>query len=297
MRRRKVRASPGPHPVSLPMIPGRSVDDDPRLRHRTTTLFAALDSTHRHGDRPMPSPTPPSGIREVPAHHRPRRALRPGEFTTSSDHATHKHPTVRAWLDKHPLFSMRTSPRPPAVGQSRRTLVPRVDRQSVAARGVLIPYPIDIASIQEYLDAHNENPRPTSGPPPPNQSSRKSPAAGSPSKKSAKTETHHHRWIEAKRQQQWTLRSVLFCSVRAGNDCPDVDTGFRQRSQQGRNPSAQRRRNRDRRGRRGQGQTNAAQSCITVGKVSCTTLPGNGVECSAPTGGFRIEDGAVVERS
>ncbi len=36
---------------------------------------------------------------------------------------------------------------------------------------------------------------------------------------------------------------------------------------------------------------------ITVGKVSCTTLPGNGVECSAPTGGFRIEDGAVVERS
>ena len=36
---------------------------------------------------------------------------------------------------------------------------------------------------------------------------------------------------------------------------------------------------------------------ITVGEVSCTTLPDNGVECSAPTGGFRIEDGALVERS
>lgn len=33
---------------------------------------------------------------------------------------------------------------------------------------------------------------------------------------------------------------------------------------------------------------------ITVGEVSCTTLPGNGVECTAPTGGFRIEDGVVT---
>lgn len=36
---------------------------------------------------------------------------------------------------------------------------------------------------------------------------------------------------------------------------------------------------------------------ITVGDVTCTTLPNNGVECTAPTGEFRIEDGAVVERS
>ena len=36
---------------------------------------------------------------------------------------------------------------------------------------------------------------------------------------------------------------------------------------------------------------------ITVGEITCTTLPGNSVECSATSGEFRIEDGAVVERS
>ena len=36
---------------------------------------------------------------------------------------------------------------------------------------------------------------------------------------------------------------------------------------------------------------------ITVGEFSCTTLPGNGVECTAPTGGFRIEDGVLTSRT
>lgn len=36
---------------------------------------------------------------------------------------------------------------------------------------------------------------------------------------------------------------------------------------------------------------------ITVGDVSCTTLPDNGVECTAPTGGFRIEDGVLAAAS
>ena len=36
---------------------------------------------------------------------------------------------------------------------------------------------------------------------------------------------------------------------------------------------------------------------ITVGEFSCTTLPGNGVECTAATGGFRIEDGVLTSRT
>ncbi|MFM9107686.1 MAG: serine/threonine-protein kinase [Chloroflexota bacterium] len=36
---------------------------------------------------------------------------------------------------------------------------------------------------------------------------------------------------------------------------------------------------------------------ITVGAFSCTALPGNGVECTAPTGGFRIVDGAVTSQT
>lgn len=36
---------------------------------------------------------------------------------------------------------------------------------------------------------------------------------------------------------------------------------------------------------------------ITVGEFSCTALPGNGVECTAPTGGFRIVDGVLTSRT
>ncbi len=35
---------------------------------------------------------------------------------------------------------------------------------------------------------------------------------------------------------------------------------------------------------------------ITVGEFACTTLPKQGVECTAPTGGFRIEEGVLVRR-
>ena len=41
----------------------------------------------------------------------------------------------------------------------------------------------------------------------------------------------------------------------------------------------------------------AANRRITVGEFSCTTLPGDGVECSAPTGGFRIEGGVLTATS
>ena len=45
-----------------------------------------------------------------------------------------------------------------AVAQSGGTLVPPTDRQSIAARGISVPDLI--ASIEEYLDVHNEDPRP-----------------------------------------------------------------------------------------------------------------------------------------
>ena len=45
------------------------------------------------------------------------------------------------------------------------------------------------------------------------------------------------------------------------------------------------------------GRTMPPNHRIKVGEISCTTLPDNGVECSAPTGRFRIEDGALVEQS
>ena len=45
------------------------------------------------------------------------------------------------------------------------------------------------------------------------------------------------------------------------------------------------------------GRTMPPNHRITVGDISCTTLPDNGVECSAPTGRFRIEDGVLAASS
>jgi len=50
-------------------------------------------------------------------------------------------------------------------------------------------------------------------------------------------------------------------------------------------------------GGRIQGRLMQPNNRITVGPFSCTTLPGNGVECSAPTGGFRIEDGVLAAKT
>ena len=36
---------------------------------------------------------------------------------------------------------------------------------------------------------------------------------------------------------------------------------------------------------------------ITVGEFTCTTLPGNSINCTAPTGGFRIKDGVFTAES
>ena len=74
------------------------------------------------------------------------------------NYATHKHADVHQWLEAPPL--------PPAfhanllvVAQPGGTLVPRADRQSAAARR-LGSVPDLIAAIQEYIDAHNKDPKP-----------------------------------------------------------------------------------------------------------------------------------------
>ena len=74
------------------------------------------------------------------------------------NYATHKHPTVRAWLDKHPRFQLQYTP----TSSSWLNLVERWFREltdKALRRGVFHSVPDLIASIQEYLNAHNEDPR------------------------------------------------------------------------------------------------------------------------------------------
>jgi transposase len=128
-------------------------------RHGATTLFAALDvltgtvigqclPKHRHQeflrflrtiDRQVPT--------EVTIH------------LIVDNYATHKHPTVRAWLAKHPRFQLHFTP----TSSSWLNLVERWFREltdKALRRGVFHSVPDLIASIEEYLDAQNEDPRP-----------------------------------------------------------------------------------------------------------------------------------------
>src|SRR5271169_3904957 len=149
------RTQPG-----LPMKKGRAqtMTHDYK-RHGTTTLFAALDvltgavigqclPRHRHQEFVKFLRTID---REVPKHLQIHLIV--------DNYATHKHPSVRAWLDKHSRFQLHFTP----TSSSWLNLVERWFREltdKTLRRGVFHSVPDLIASIQEYLDAHNEDPRP-----------------------------------------------------------------------------------------------------------------------------------------
>jgi transposase/transposase-like protein len=145
---------------SLPIKKGRAATmTHDYKRNGTTTLFAALDvltgtvigqclPRHRHEEflkflRKID--------REVP------KGLQ--LHLICDNYATHKHPAVKAWLAKHPRFHMHFTP----TSSSWLNLVERWFREltdKALRRGVFHSVPDLIAKIEEYLDAHNEDPKP-----------------------------------------------------------------------------------------------------------------------------------------
>jgi len=145
---------------SLPMVPGRAqtMTHDYK-RHGTTTLFAALDvltgkvigsclPKHRHQEFLKFLRTID---REVPKGLDIHMIL--------DNYATHKHPDVTAWLDKHPRFQLHFTP----TSSSWLNLVERWFREltdKALRRGVFRSVPDLIAKIEAYLDATNADPTP-----------------------------------------------------------------------------------------------------------------------------------------
>jgi len=145
---------------SLPMKKGRAATmTHDYKRNGTTTLFAALDvltgtvigqclPRHRHEEflkflRKID--------REVPTGLQ--------VHLICDNYATHKHPDVRAWLTKNPRFHMHFTP----TSSSWLNLVERWFREltdKALRRGVFHSVPDLIAKIEEYLDAHNDDPKP-----------------------------------------------------------------------------------------------------------------------------------------
>ncbi len=145
---------------SLPIVKGRaSTMTHDYKRHGTTTLFAALDvltgevigsclPRHRHSEFLKFLKVIDT---EVPVGLDVHLIL--------DNYATHKHPTVLAWLDKHPRFHLHFTP----TSSSWLNLVERWFREltdKALRRGVFHSVPDLIAAIQDYLNAHNDNPKP-----------------------------------------------------------------------------------------------------------------------------------------
>ena len=145
---------------SLPMTKGRAATmTHDYKRHGTTTLFAALDvltgkvigqclPRHRHEEfvkflRKVDRETP----KGLQLH------------LICDNYATHKHPDVKAWLAKHPRVHLHFTP----TSSSWLNLVERWFREltdKALRRGVFHSVPDLITKIEEYLDAHNDNPKP-----------------------------------------------------------------------------------------------------------------------------------------
>ena len=145
---------------SLPIKPGRAgtMTHDYK-RNGTTTLFAALDvltgvvigqclPRHRHQeflrflrtvDRQVP--------KELAVH------------VICDNYGTHTHDEVRKWLAKHPRFHFHFTP----TSSSWLNLVERWFREltdKAIRRGVFQSVPDLITAIEEYMRAHNANPKP-----------------------------------------------------------------------------------------------------------------------------------------
>jgi transposase len=145
---------------SLPMKPGRAgtMTHDYK-RNGTTTLFAALNTLdgsvigqclprHRHQEflkflRTLDREFPP----ELELH------------LIVDNYRTHKHDNVNAWLAKHPRFHLHFTP----TSSSWLNLVERWFgelTEKAIRRGVFHSVPDLITAIEDYLKAHNDDPKP-----------------------------------------------------------------------------------------------------------------------------------------
>ncbi|MGH8672677.1 MAG: IS630 family transposase [Burkholderiales bacterium] len=149
------RTQPG-----LPLKKGRAATmTHDYKRHGATTLFAALSTLdgaviatcmkrHRHIEwlkflRQIDRETP----KDKELH------------LICDNYATHKHPNVQRWIDKHPRFHVHFTP----TSASWLNMVERFFRDLSAnslKRGVFGSVPELIAAIENHIATHNKNPKP-----------------------------------------------------------------------------------------------------------------------------------------
>lgn len=145
---------------SLPMKQGRAgtMTHDYK-RHGTTTLFAALNvldgkvigqclARHRHQEflrflRIIDRQTP----KTLQLH------------LILDNYATHSHPEVTGWLDKHPRFHLHFTPTSSSWLNLVERWFGRITEQRIR-RGVFRSVPDLIVAITDYLESNNAHPKP-----------------------------------------------------------------------------------------------------------------------------------------
>jgi transposase len=145
---------------SLPIVPGRcgTMTHDYK-RNGTTTLFAAIDMLKGNV------------ISRCMARHRHQewiKFLKQIDDETPSDldlhlivdnYATHKHPKVLGWLQRHKRFHIHFIP----TSSSWLNVIERFFRDLTdkrLRRGTFGGVPELIAAIHGYIDEHNDDPKP-----------------------------------------------------------------------------------------------------------------------------------------
>ena len=149
------RTQPG-----LPLKKGRAATmTHDYKRNGTTTLFAALNvldgqviaqcqQRHRHEEWL-------TFLRQIDRETPKGKTL----HLICDNYATHKHPNVQGWLEKHPRFNMHFTP----TSASWLNMVERFFRdisENRLRRGVFKSVPELTAAIKEYVAYHNTNPKP-----------------------------------------------------------------------------------------------------------------------------------------
>jgi len=135
-----------------PGLPEKATHD--YVRHGTTTLFAALEvatgrvtdacfDQHRHQEFL-------AFLKKV-ARAYPRRKL----HVVVDNYATHKHPEVEAWLQKHPRITLHFTPTSGSWLNLVEVFFSIITRQAIR-RGTFVSVKDLIAAIRRFIDAWNE---------------------------------------------------------------------------------------------------------------------------------------------
>jgi transposase len=149
------RTQPG-----LPLKPGKAGTwTHDYKRHGTTTLFAALNVLDGAVlGRCMQKHTHQEFIRFLNAVD---RQLPTGKLVhvVLDNYGTHKHPKVRAWLARHPLWTFHFTPTSGSWLNAVENFFSVLTRRRLS-RGVFKSV-VDLqAAINRYLDEHNSDPKP-----------------------------------------------------------------------------------------------------------------------------------------